>query len=124
MINIEKILDLYRKNTTVKYGNTGIFITLPFFHTKSDESILIKVTENEDGLPVFSDCHTTKDYLDMRDIELDDYSERLEKVIKRFGLMYDGNVFRMTVPSTEENYIELYLGYFIQALSIIANIDL
>ena len=124
MIDIEKILDLYRKNTTIRHGNDSIFVTLPFFYTKSDESILIKITENEEGLPVFSDCHTTEDYLELRDVELSDYSERLKKIIKRFGLVHDENVFRMTVPSLDDIYIELYLGYFIQALSIIANIDL
>ena len=124
MIDVKKMLDLYRKNTTVQYGNDCIFIALPFFHTKSDESILIKVCENEDGLPVFSDCHTTVDYLEERDVSLADYAERLEKAIRRFGLIQDENVFRMTVPSTDDTYVELYLGYFIQALSVIANIDL
>ena len=124
MIDVERILDLYRKNTTVKCGDSGIFIALPFFHTKSDESILIKVYENEDGLPVFSDCHTTVDYLELRGVSLTDYGKRLENVIRRFGLVHDKDVFRMTVPSLEDIYIELYLGYFIQALSIIANIDL
>ena len=124
MIDTERILNLYREHTTINQGNGCVFIIPPFFHTKSDDGILIKVTENEDGLPVFSDCHTTEDYLELRDVELDDYSERLEKVIKRFGLVHDGNVFRMTVPSPDDTYVELYLGYFIQALSVIANIDL
>lgn len=124
MIDIEKILERYRRNTAVSYGNGGIFVSLPFFYTKSDEGIMIKISENEQGLPVLSDCHTTEDYLEFRDVELADYSERLEKVIRQFGLVHDGNVFRMTVPSLEDNYVEIYLGYFIQALSIIANIDL
>lgn len=124
MIDIEKFLDRYRKDTMIRHGNDCIFVALPFFYTKSDESIMIKISENENGLPVFSDCHTTEDYLELRDVELADYGERLEKIIRQFGLVHDGNVFRMTVPSLEETYIELYLGYFIQALSIIANIDL
>ena len=124
MIDIERTLDLYRKDTTVRYGNGCTFISLPFFHTKSDDSIVIKVSENADGLPVFSDCRTTVEYLEERDVELADYSERLEKITRRFGLIRDENVFRMTVPSADDIYVELYLGYFIQALSIIANIDL
>ena len=124
MIDIEKILDRYRKSTTVRYGSDCIFVSFPFFYTKSDESIIIKISENENGLPVFSDCHTTEDYLELRDVELTDYSERLVKIIRQFGLVHDGNVFRMTVPSLDDIYVELYLGYFIQALSIIAHIDL
>lgn len=124
MIDIEKILDRYRESTTVTQGNNCLFVIPPFFHTKSDDGIMIKISENEQGLPVFSDCHTTEDYLELRDVELADYGERLENVIRRFGLVHDGNVFRMTVPSLDDVYVELYLGYFIQALSIIANIDL
>ena len=124
MVNIEKILDLYREDTTVRRGEGCVFILLPFFHTKSDDGITIKVSEDEDGLPVLSDCHTTVDYLELRDVELSDYSDRLKKIIRRFGLTLDGNVIRATVPSLDENYVEIYLGYFIQALSIIANIDI
>ena len=124
MIDIERILDLYRKDTTIKHGNGCIFISLPFFHTKSDDGVAIKVSENADGLPVFSDCRTTVEYLEERGVELEDHSERLEKIIRRFGLVQDESVFRMTVPSPDDFYVELYLGYFIQAISIIANIDL
>lgn len=124
MINIEKFLDEYRDNIIVNYYNDDVFIALPFFHTKSDESIMIKISENENGLPVFSDCHTTEDYLELRNVELTNYSERLEKIIKRFGLVHDENVFRMIVPTIDDFYIKIYFGYFIQALSIIANIDL
>ena len=124
MIDIENFLDLYRKDTTVKYGNNCIFIALPFFYPKTDESISIKITENDDGLLVLSDCHTAEDYLELRDVELTDYSERLQKIIRQYSLIHDGNVFRMTVPCLDKIYIEIYLGYFIQAITLIANIDL
>ena len=124
MIDVERLLDLYRKNTTVNCGDGCIFITPPFFHTKSDDSITIKVSESDGGLPVFSDCHTTIDYLEERDIYISDHDKRLQKIIRRFGLTMDKNVFRLQVPSTDDTYVELYLGYFIQALSVIANIDL
>ena len=124
MIDIEKFLDKYRENTTVKYGNEAVFIALPFFYPNSDESISIKVTENEQGLLVLSDCRTAEEYLELKDIELSDYSERLQKIIKKFSLIHDGNVFRMIIPSLQETYIEIYLGYFIQAITLIAHIDL
>ena len=124
MIDIEKFLDIYRKDTTVKYGNNCIFIALPFFYPKTDDSISIKITENEDGLLVLSDCHGTEDYLELRGVELTDYSERLQNIIRQYGLIHDGNVFRMTVPCLDNIYIQIYLGFFIQAMSLIANIDL
>ena len=124
MIDIEKFLDRYRNNTTVRYGNGCIFITPPFFYPKTDDSIVIKVTENEQGLIVLSDCHTTQDYLDELDVELSDYEDKLQKIIKKFGLVHDGNVFRMTIPSLQDVYIDIYFGYFIQALSLIAHIHI
>ena len=124
MIDIEKFLDKYRQDTTVRCGNDCIFIALPFFYPKTDDSISIKITENEEGLIVLSDCHSTEDYLELRDVKLSDYSERLQKIIKQYGLIHDGNVFRMIVPSLQDLYIQIYLGFFIQAMSLIANIDL
>ena len=124
MIDIEKILDKYRKDTTVSYGNGCVFIALPFFYPNSDDSISIKVTENEQGLLVLSDCRTAEEYLELNDIELSDYDDKLQKIIKKFSLVHDGNVFRMTIPSLQEIYIEIYLGYFIQAITLIAYIDL
>lgn len=123
MVNINKFLDEYRKDTIVNYFDDCVIIGLPFFHYGHDESIAIRIDEKEDGL-VLSDCHTTEDYLEAQGVELADFGERLEKIIKRFGLVHDGNVFRKIVPSPVENSFKRYLGYFIQALSIIANIDL
>ena len=124
MIDIEKLLDVYRAQTTVREGNGCIFVNMPFFYPGSDDSIAIKITENEEGLLTLSDCHSTLDHLELKDVELSDYRDRLKRIIKRFGLVQDGNVFRMTIPSLQELYIEIYLGYFVQAMTLIAHIDL
>ena len=123
MIDIDKFLDEYRNSMIVNYCDDCVIIGLPFFHYGHDEGIAIRLDEKDGGL-VLSDCHTTEDYLDAQGIELADFGERLEKIIKRFGLVHDGNVFRKKVPGPVDNSFKRYLGYFIQALSIIANIDI
>lgn len=126
MFDITKVLESYRNSVRVSEDSSGeaIFLTLPFYYSQSDESIAIKITETEDGRPVLSDCHTAFDYLEERDVEIEEYAEKLEKIKKRYGLIQDGNVFRLTVPTNDITYVKLYLGYFIQALSLIANLDI
>lgn len=125
-MDIEKVVDQYKELTTVRRSSEGDahFIALPFFYPDYDESIAIKVTVQDDGRPLFSDCHTTFDYLEDRDIELDDYREKLDRIMKNYGLILDGNVFRMPVPSDDDGVVKCYLGYFVQALTLIARIDL
>ncbi|MCM1534155.1 MAG: hypothetical protein NC099_05835 [Corallococcus sp.] len=132
MINIESFLDDIRKSVHIGAGDNARFFAWTFFYLGSDESIAIRVTEDDEGCVVFSDCHTTADYLEARDIDLNDRRDVLDRIVKRFGLIKDGNVFRMKIPvmsgeigQADADYrLRLYLGYFIQALTLVAYIDL
>ena len=123
MRDIYKFLVKYKRDVIINYYDDCVIISAPFFYHGHDEGIAIRVTEN-DGMFVLSDCHTVEDYLEAQGIELEEFGKRLEKIIKRYYLIHDGNVFRMIVPNPTEMYFERYFGYFIQALSVIANIDL
>ncbi len=125
MIDIEEFLDKYREDITVRRSENGcVFLTPPFYHLNSDESIALRFSETEDGRPVITDCGTTKDYLELMDIRLKDYREKLDAIKERFFLEEEDGAFLMTLPTNSLEYVKLHLGYFIQAISIIANIDL
>ena len=124
MIDIEKLLDQYREDITVRSGNSGVFIAPPFYHLESNDSIALKFSETEDGRPIITDCGTTKDYLDLMNINLKDYREKLNAIKKRFWLEEENGAFIMTIPTNSLPYVINHIGYFIQAISIIANIDL
>ena len=120
----EKFINDYRANVSVKHGSKKVFIVPPWFHYYSDESIAIGVSLLPDGRPVFSDCGTTCDYLSANYINLSDHRERLQKILKEFSLVQDGQEFRMELASDSPNYMMTALGWFLEALSLIAYIDI
>ena len=125
MIDIEKLLDRYREDITVRRSENGyVIVAPPFYHLESNDSIALKFSETEDGRPVITDCGTTRDYLELMEIDLKDYREKLDAVKKRFWLEEENGAFIMTVPTNDPLYVMNHIGYFIQAISIIANIDL
>ncbi len=124
MIDIAELLDQYRKDITVRNNGDAVFIALPFYHIDSDESIALRFSETEDGRPVISDCGTTMDYLELKDIRIENYREKLDAIKERFFIEENNGAFVMTMPTNSLVYVQNHLGYFIQAISIIANIDL
>lgn len=124
MIDITQLIEDYAQSIRVRQSGEYIFVTPPFFHIEGDESIALRFSETEDGRPVITDCGTTADYLDLRSINIENYREKLDKIKKRFFLEEENSAFKITLPTDSLNYVKKSLGYFIQAISIIANIDL
>lgn len=124
MIDIEELLDEYRRSTTVRYGSSGVFVTPPFYHINNDESIALRFSEAEDGRPVISDCGTTMDRLELMDVRLKDHRERLNAIKERFCIEEKDGAFFMKVPTTSLEHVIMHIGYFLQAITLIANIDL
>ena len=84
----------------------------------------MRFSETENGRPIVTDCGTTRDYLELMDIDLKKYREKLNAIKERFGIEEEDGAFIMTMPTNSLSYVQRSLGYFIQAISIIANIDL
>ena len=124
MIDVKQLIGEYCKNTTVRVKENYILVTPPFFHIENDESIALRFSEAEDGRPIITDCGTTTDYLEIRDINLKNYQEKLDAIKKRFFIEEKDGVFSMAIPSVDLQRVAVYLGYFIQAVCVIANIDL
>ena len=124
MIDVEDLLEEYSKSIRVRQSGDFIFVTPPFFHIESDESIALRFSQTDDGRPIITDCGNTIDYLDLRGISIGGYREKLEAIKKRFFLEEEDGAFKMTLPTDSLNYVKKSLGYFIQAISLIANIDL
>ena len=125
MIDIEKLTEEYFKSVTIRHRDGCVFATPPFFHIESDESIALRFSETEDGRPIVTDCGTTRDYLEITDINLKNYQDKLNAIKERFFIEEDENgAFYTVIPTASLNRVKVFLGYFIQAISIIANIDL
>ena len=123
-MNVEEFLDMYRKHMITKEGEDFAIIGLPFFHLGHPDGIALRFNYQHGQLSI-SDCHTTIDYLEDNDIDLDDYQDKLAAIMRRFNVFLDGNVFRKIIYDAD-NHINLCtgIGYFIEAISLIAHIDL
>lgn len=124
MIDVKRLIEEYFNSITVREKGDHTLVTPLFFHIDSDESIFLKFSEAEDGRPIISDCGTTRDYLEISNIDLDDYSEKLNAIKERFFIEEDDGAFTMAIPTRDPKAVGKYVGYFIQAIGIIANIDL
>lgn len=120
MNGIRKALENFGR---IEERNGSIFVISSFFFPGSDESLALCINQIEDGRYLLSDCGSTVDYLEIEDVDLASYQENLKRILERFNVTFDGKVFRKTTGSDSEVSLKLCLGYFIQALSLIANID-
>lgn len=124
MIDINEILKNYNDNISYREFNGSYIIAIPFFFLNSRNSIAIKIAFDDFKRPILSDCHTTLDYLEENDVNINDYKEKLEKIIYKYDLQIEEREFKLAVPTTQPYYLTKYLGYFIQSISLIANINI
>ncbi len=123
-MDITKILEDYKGKTELRKEGNEYYLVFPFFQRYSTDSVRIKFYEEDDSLFV-SDCGDTAEYLENRYINLEDHREKLDAIKKRFYLKEtDKHEFVLEFPSDQVLSIEMFFGFFIQALSNIANIDL
>ncbi len=123
-MDINKVLDNYRKDTRYREFDGKYIISLPIYFPNFNESVAIRLETDTQGRPSISDCHTTIDYLEEMGIDIILHSTKLEKIMARYGLIQNEKEFVLNVPTDNEEYLIKYLGYFVQAISLIANIDM
>lgn len=119
-----KIINENFKDINYRTGEDYIIFSPYFLFPESHNGIAIMIREDELGRPILSDCHTTLDYLDYMEIDLNLFQEKFEKIKNRYGFLLEERTIKMTVPTDQDDYFIKYLGYLIQAISLIANIDI
>ena len=123
-MDITKIIEDYKNRTELRKEGNAYYLVFPFFQRYSTDSVRIKFFEENDSLFV-SDCGDTIEYLYNRYINIEDYREKLDAIKERFYLTEtDNHEFVLEFPSNQIISIEIFFGFFIQALSNIANIDI
>lgn len=109
-------------DSIVRLSNDFVILGLPFFFVGSRDSVALRINEDEKGRPIIGDCGLTVKYLEEKDVNLDDYHDKLSNIIDCFNLFRDGDSFCIKAPTNQPLYFVNYVGFFIQALSLIAYI--
>lgn len=124
MKNYRELFKKMENELTIREFEDFVIVTPAFYFLGTSESIAIRISEDELGRPIFSDCHTTFDYLDEIGIDLNNFQDKLNVIKEKYDLSMEENSFTLKVPTNQDIYIIKYLGFFIQAISLIANIDI
>lgn len=125
MFDVEQLFEQLCNSVSMRRGSNGaVYVALPMYHLDDNDSIALRFTQTEDGRPIVTDCGTTMDHLELMDVNIKNYREKLNAIMKRFGIEEQDGAFVMKMPTSSLNFVAMNLGFFIQAISIIANIDL
>ena len=123
-MNVKDLIKYFKDLMIIKEGEDYAIIGFPFFHFGHDEGVAVRFS-NTNGQLILSDCHSTIDYLDANDIDLKDYPDKLDAIMRKFDIYLDGNVFRKVIHDADYlPSLNRQTGYFLEAMSLIAHIDI
>ena len=129
MDKIDKLREFVKKefsNCHMREFENKFVIALNLFGIDCFDGTAMSIELLDDGRYKLSDCHSSIDSLEERMVDISDYKDELERIKSHFyktALEQDGNVFEMTVPTDNENYLSRYIGYMTQFMSLVMNID-
>lgn len=122
--NPEKILEDLKSRMKINLEGDEAYLVAPLFHRYESDSIPLRLYEEEDSLFI-SDCGSTREHLENRYVNIEDCREAVERIKKRFYLKEnEKGEFYLEFPSEDTLSVHTFIGFFIQAISIIGNIDL
>ncbi len=124
MADIERVLEDLKERVHLRKEGDAYYLISPFFHANESESVPLRFFREGDSL-FLSDCGSTFVTMDNRYIDISAVRDRLERAKRRFFLTErERGELVMEFPSDQVISIEMFLGYFIQGISVIANLDI
>ncbi len=122
-IDVNKILEDFKSRMKIS-GEGESYLVMPFFHRYESDSIPLCFFEENDCLYI-TDCGSTFEHLQNRYVDPEQYREAIERTKKRFYVKErEDRALYLEYPSDSYLSVEMFTGYFLQAISIIGNIDL
>ncbi len=123
-MDITTVIEDFKQRIRLQKEECGdSYLIAPFFQRYSDQSVTLKFYQQNDDL-YLSDCGTTLQYLYDRYLDVESYREKIQKIKKRFFLTEENGEFILQFPSDQIISIEMFVGFFVQALTLIANVDI
>lgn len=123
MSEYSELFKNYIDSFLVKDQQSFLTVAPPIFFSGSFDSLAIRIEKNEGGF-VLSDCHTVQDYWDEFYNDMDKYQDKIQTICDKFCLFREERSFCVQTLGDDPLRVHRQLGYFLQALSLLANIDL
>ncbi len=113
--------DTYSDSVIREHGDF-VTIGLPFFLPGTHDGVALSVKEDEMGRPIIGDCGSVVRYLEEADIDIRDYETEVDKICDFYNVVKGERSFETVVPTDQPLYFVKYVGYFLQAISLLANV--
>lgn len=123
MFSINEILEKYILRVSKVREDTYI-INPDIYLDGYNESLAFLIQNISDECVRISDCHVVWNYLEMNGIEPLKYKEKIDKILKRTGVCLDENTLYIQQKYTSIDQIHSMINSLLQAIFLIANIDL
>lgn len=123
MFSINEILEKYILRV-VKVREDTYIINPDIYLDGYNESLAFLIQNISDECVRISDCHVVWDYLEINGIDPLRYKEKIDKILKRTGVCLDENTFYIEQEYTSIDQIHSMMNSLLQAIFLIANIDL
>lgn len=123
MFSINEILEKYILRVSKVREDTYI-INPDIYLDGYNESLAFLIQNISDECVRISDCHVVWNYLEINGIDPLRYKEKIDKILKRTGVCLDENTFYIEQEYTSIDQIHSMINSLLQAIFLIANIDL
>lgn len=107
----------------IRETDYGVVVSPYMFFLGSSDSVALFVSRLEDTRYAVNDVHSVTDYWDDADISIEEHKERIDKICKAFDLTFDGKYFCMESAGNSEGSLRHLVEKFIQAISLLGNIE-
>ena len=85
-MKVNDLIDAFHKKVKITELEDLFILGLPSIHPFSDEGIAIKFVTLDDERVMLTDCGTTIDYLEEQELLLNQYQEKMQRILNRFDV--------------------------------------
>ena len=123
-MDYQEFLAAYKNMMKITEHKDNFIIALPSFHPFTSDCLQIRFITLPDGRVKLTDCGTTLEYLEEMYLTLTPYKEKLDRILERFACKFEDGVLVCELPTGAGSQVRSWVGSFIEAIALLANIDI
>lgn len=120
----ENYMELFRgyvDEIVIRDHGEFMIVIPPIYFPFTPDSISLRVQKVDDGY-ILGDCHRIEDYWEECELDIEKYSERIERICKKFDIYRDERSFCTRIQSDCPERTRREIGMFLQAMVLLGNI--
>lgn len=123
-MDYQEFLAAYKNMTKITEHKDSFIIALPAFHPFTSDCLQIHFITLPDGRIKLTDCGTTLEYLEEVYLTLTPYKEKVDCILERFRCKLEDGVLICELPTGSASQVRSWVGNFIEAIALLANVDI